>query len=77
MVKRSVKKVEKTPLGRKKIPIRNVVVMIDHKPREEFEHVKVLSLNELNDYVQYFKPIFHEDEVTAIASLLAWVQGYN
>lgn len=72
-----MKKVEKTPLGRKKIPIRNVVVMIDHKPREEFEHVKVLSLNELNDYVQYFKPIFHEDEVTVIASHLAWVQGYN
>lgn len=77
MVKRSVKKVEKTPLGRKKIPIRNVVVMIDHKPREEFEHVKVLSLNELNDYVHYFKPIFHEDEVTVIACHLARVQGYN
>jgi hypothetical protein len=70
------KKLKKHHWGEKKIPIRNVVVMINQKPREEFKYVKVLLLNELNNYVRYFTPIFDEEEVTIIAAHLDRVQGY-
>jgi hypothetical protein len=71
------KKLKKHHWGERKIPIRNVVVMINQKPRAEFEHVKVLSLYELNNYVRYFEPVFDEEEVTIIAAHLNSVQGYN
>lgn len=49
--------------GSKKIPIRNIIIMTNEKPKEEFKHVKVLSLNELNGYIKYFDEIFSETEV--------------
>ena len=52
--------------GSKKIPIRNIIVMINEKPKEEFKHVKVLSLNELNGYIKYFDEIFSEAEAENI-----------
>lgn len=52
--------------GCRKIPIRNIVVMTNRKPKEEFNHVKVLSLNELNGYVKYFEPVFSDSEVFSI-----------
>lgn len=52
--------------GSKKIPIRNIIVMINEKPKEEFKHVKVLSLNELNGYIKYFDKIFSDAEVENI-----------
>lgn len=52
--------------GSKKIPIRNIIVMINEKPKEEFKHVKVLSLNELNGYIKYFDPILSDAEVENI-----------
>lgn len=56
--------------GSKKIPIRNIIVMINEKPKEEFKHVKVLSLNELNGYIKYFDPIFNDTEVKSIFDYL-------
>lgn len=56
--------------GNKQIPIRNLIVMINEKPKEEFKHVKVLSLNELNGYVTYFDPIFNSAEVESICNYL-------
>lgn len=52
--------------GSKKVPIRNIIVMTNAKPKEEFKHVKVLSLEELNGYIRYFDPIFSAAEVTSI-----------
>ena len=37
--------------------------MTNEKPKEEFKHVKILSLNELNRYIKYFDDIFGEAEV--------------
>lgn len=54
--------------GEKKIPIRSIVVMINHKPKEEFQFVKVKTLRELNGYIQYFKPIFSDSEVVKISN---------
>jgi hypothetical protein len=49
--------------GNKKIPIRNIIVMTNSVPIEEFMHVKVLSLKNLNGYLEYFEPIVTDTEV--------------
>ena len=56
--------------GSKKIPIRNIVVMTNKAPKEEFKHVKVLSLNELNGYIKYFDEIFSASEAKNIFNYL-------
>ena len=53
--------------GDKKIPVRNIVVLIQSKPIEEFQYVKVLSLHQLVSYISYFKPIFTVNEVRQMA----------
>lgn len=63
-------KLERHHWGAKKIPIKNVVVMINEKPKAEFQHVKVLSLNEMNGYIQYFDQTFSDDEVKSIFEYL-------
>lgn len=56
--------------GDRKIPIRNLIVLINHKPKEEFQYVKVLTLNELLGYIEYFKPGLSNQEVQEIANYL-------
>ena len=56
--------------GTKQIPIRNVVVMINEKPREKFNFVAVKSLNELNGYINYFNPVFSDEEFRRVADRL-------
>lgn len=56
--------------GEKKIPIRNLIVMTNTKPKEEFQFVKILTVDELIRYVKYFKPVFSNDETQRIADFL-------
>ncbi|WP_165784688.1 NERD domain-containing protein [Solitalea longa] len=56
--------------GERKVPIRNLIVLINQKPREEFQHVKILILKELRNYVEYFKPSFSSKETQIIANFL-------
>ena len=56
--------------GDKKISIRNLIVLTNTKPKEEFQYVKILTLNELLGYVNYFKPAFSSDETQRIADFL-------
>ena len=56
--------------GSKKIPIRNIIIMTNEKPKEEFKHVKVLSLSGLNRYIEYFDKIYNEAEVENIFNYL-------
>jgi len=56
--------------GERKIPIRNLIVLTNSRPNEEFQYVKVLTVNELLGYVRYFKPMFTSAETHAIASYL-------
>ncbi len=44
--------------------------MTNEKPKEEFKHVKVLSLSELTRYIKYFDPIYSEAEVESIFNYL-------
>lgn len=56
--------------GDRKIPIKNLIVMTNSKPNEEFQYVKVLTVSELVSYVKYFKPVFTSAETEAIANYL-------
>ncbi|MCB9990165.1 MAG: NERD domain-containing protein [Rhodospirillales bacterium] len=56
--------------GSKQIPVKNLIVMTNAKPREEFKHVKILSLKELNGYVTYFDPVFNSTEIGSICDYL-------
>ncbi len=56
--------------GDRKIPIRNLIVLTNSKPNDEFQYVKVLTLSELLNYVRYFKPIFTSAETETIANFL-------
>ena len=56
--------------GDKKIPIKNLIVMTNTKPKEEFQYVKILTAKELLSYVNYFKPIFSYTETKRIADMI-------
>jgi len=56
--------------GSKKIPIRNIIVMTNKAPKAEFNHVKVLALDNLNSYIQYFEETFSKFEVENIFNYL-------
>ena len=56
--------------GIRKIPIKNLVVLTNQKPSEEFQYVKILTLGELLRYVKYFPPSFTKIETQNIANYL-------
>jgi len=61
--------------GKKQIPIRNVIVMINNKPKEKFRFVKIQNINELRGYICYFEPIFETSEVERIYQFLIGLCG--
>jgi len=61
--------------GDKKIPVRNLIVLTNKKPNEEFQYVKVLSVDELLNYIKYFKPVFSGFETHNIADYLLRIDG--
>lgn len=56
--------------GNRKVSIKNLIVMTNTKPQEEFQYVKVLTLNELLGYINYFKPTFSINETQTIADFI-------
>ncbi|SDC42014.1 nuclease-related domain-containing protein [Niabella drilacis] len=56
--------------GDRKIPLRNLIVLINSKPSEEFQYAKILQLNELLGFIKYFKPVFSNKETEDIAGYL-------
>lgn len=56
--------------GDKKISTRNLIVLTNTRPKEEFQYVKILTVNELLGYVNYFKPLFSNSETQRIADFL-------
>ena len=59
--------IKNDPWGEVRIPIRNLLVMIRHKPGNHFRYVKVLKVDELIPYVTRFDDLFTPDEVNRIA----------
>lgn len=66
-ISNSTLRLNKHHWGDRKIPIRNLIVLINKRPAEEFQFVKILTLSELISYVEYFQPIFSIQDVQSIA----------
>lgn len=56
--------------GEQQIPIRNLIVMINHKPKAKFKYVKIKLLNEMNDYIKYFDPVLTENQINKVINQL-------
>lgn len=56
--------------GKRKVPIKNVIVLMNRKPKEEFQFAKVLTLPELTSYIQYFPGNLLKTETDAIKDYL-------
>jgi hypothetical protein len=69
-VKRQYNLLDRHHWGDKKIPIKNLIVFTNTKPREEFQYVKILTCDELINYVNYFKPVFTFEETKRITEIL-------
>lgn len=56
--------------GEQKIPIRNLIVMINNKPKAKFKYVNIKLVRELNDYIKYFEPVLTEKQMNRIVDNL-------
>ncbi|MCM5662969.1 nuclease-related domain-containing protein [Galbibacter mesophilus] len=56
--------------GEQQIPIRNLIVMINNKPKGKFKYVKIKLLKEMNDYIQYFEPVLTKYQMDRIVKEL-------
>ena len=63
--------------GKKKIPIRNLIVMINNKPNQDFKYVKITTLKELNGYIGHFDSVLSDNEVMNITEFLLQNQQYT
>lgn len=52
----------------KNIPIRNILATANHVPSEEFPYVKVLPIDRLVGYIEYFKPSLTKEQRDHLAS---------
>lgn len=62
--------------GKRTIPIRNLIVFINNKPSQEFQHVKILTLNNLISYINYFEPCFSTIEIQNISQFLLYHRSF-
>jgi len=63
--------------GTRRIPIRNIIVLINSKPTVEFQYAKVLTISELRGYIEYFKPTFSKLETEQITHYLKKYSAIN
>lgn len=63
-------KIKQHHWGDRKIRVKNLIILTNSKPNEEFHYVKVLTVNELINYISHFKPIFTDDETESFANRL-------
>lgn len=56
--------------GDRKISVRNILLMVNAKPSKEFQYVKIVNLLEICGYIQYFKPIFNDQELNQVLNYL-------
>ncbi|MFH1383123.1 MAG: nuclease-related domain-containing protein [Chloroflexota bacterium] len=56
--------------GSRKISVNSIILMVNKKPNQEFQYVKILSLNNLCGYITFSKPILTSREAQEIADFL-------
>lgn len=74
-VTKSEVRLKKHHWGDRKLSVKNLIVMTNTKPKDEFQYVKVLTVGDLLGYINYFKPSFLNTEVEAIANFLIDING--
>ena len=60
--------------GDKKISPKNIVCMVSHRPQQEFQYVKILSLGEMVRHTSYGKQVYNECEVESLSDYLFKMQ---
>ena len=58
--------------GSRKISPRNVILMINSKPKKEFQFVKILFLSEVCNYITYFDKTFNDEQVKQLIYFLSY-----
>jgi hypothetical protein len=61
-------KIKRHHWGERGIRVYNILAMVGAMPQTEFQHVKMLPVNRLKGYIEYFESIFKPDEVNEIAN---------
>lgn len=56
--------------GEKSVPVRNIMAMTNAKPQKEFKNIKILKIEELKGYINFFDSILSSEEVREIVSFL-------
>ena len=56
--------------GKKKISVRNILLMTGATTNDEFQFVKILTLNQINGYITYFNEIFNYNQCSKIVAFL-------
>jgi len=63
--------------GNRKISIKNLLVFINSKPKEEFQFVKIVTLKDLLGYINYFKPVLSSEETLEVAEYLLELNNHK
>jgi len=63
--------------GNRKIPIKNIIVFINNAPKEQFQFTKILGINELTPYIEYFSSSLAINETESIADYLLNLSSNN
>ena len=71
-VKNGKIRIENHHWGERNISTRNIILMIGSKPEIEFDFVKILTLEEIRKYIEYFPKNLSENEVESIVN---WLTG--
>lgn len=56
--------------GAQKISPKNIILMMNHKPSQEFQYVRVLTLPEVNRYILTGERVFSNEQVNQLVNLL-------
>ncbi|MCB0361495.1 MAG: hypothetical protein KDD35_02160 [Bdellovibrionales bacterium] len=54
--------------GDTSVQVRNILAMVGAMPKAEFQYVKMLPVNRLQSYLEFFEPKLEDEEIESIAS---------
>ena len=57
--------------GERSIQVRNILAMVGAMPKTEFQYVKMMAVNRLKGYLEYFEPALNGSEVESISRWLS------
>ena len=73
-VRRRKIRVKRHRWGERGINVYNILAMVGAMPKTEFQYVKMLSVERLNEYLKHFEPAFKQKEVESVANWILKVK---